>query len=135
LKDRQWFKKKKTVEANKKETVSTVHKPKNGQERAAKYAANWPKASKTEAIEKFGCNKIPIDNGKKLIYKNEETGIHIVEDKEAGYFRIEDTTFEGKEKRYLTMDGVYPQNEIVNGKQRGINTKERKRLTHFENTD
>ena len=55
-----------------------------------------------EAIEKFAPNtkKVISENGKKVIYCNQQTGVRVVYDKKGRYFRIKD-----RQNYHLNWDG------------------------------
>jgi RHS repeat-associated protein len=107
-----------------------------GAGRAAQYSSNWRNASMQEVVNEIAPGSSPVvtDSGK-IIYKNAQTGKQVVYDIEGNYFRIEDTTLQGK-RVYTDINGKpIPNNKIVNGKQTGISQGEYNQTTHFNNTD
>ena len=110
---------------------------KDGAYRASKYSKSWKKGSLKDAINKFAPDSIPeyTDKGK-IIYRNSDTGIEIVYDKNGNYFRINDTNITGR-RSYIDLEGNKIPNNVVTekGTQRGITQGEYNELTHFNNTD
>ena len=70
------------------------------------------------------------DKGKD-IYKNPANGVEIVENLKGSHFRIHDPSQPGK-RRYLTLEGVIPNNRISPSvKQIGRTQSEYNEATHF----
>jgi len=69
LKDRQWFKKRQTVEANKKETVSTVHKPKRKPRQPDK--KKWKEKGGKIEEHKDGSTTYTTKDGKSVTYSKD----------------------------------------------------------------
>ncbi|SHN16823.1 DUF6443 domain-containing protein [Chitinophaga sp. CF418] len=108
----------------------------DGAGRAAEYGEGWATGSLKDAIEKFapGAEGVLNKNGTKTMYRNNETGIQVVEDNKGNYFRIENTNLSW-DRRYLDLDGTIPNNKVINGKQKGRSKPEYQNVTHFKNTD
>ena len=107
-----------------------------GAARALQFSDGWKNGSLKETVNKIAPNSQPIitDTGK-IIYHNSNTKKQVVYDIEGNYFRIEDTTLNGK-RVYTDINGdAIPNNKIVNGTQIGISQQEYNQITHFNNTD
>jgi RHS repeat-associated protein len=82
-----------------------------GAARAAKWGANWSRASLGKAIERFaGPNATTwLTKTGKRIYENPATGVQVVEDVEGKYFRIwKPDSLGGKNGDYVGMLGQIP---------------------------
>ena len=110
---------------------------KDGAYRANRYSSLWGKGSLQGAVDKFAPNSTPVFTDKgKVIYRNNDTGIEVVYDKNGNYFRINDTNLTGR-RSYLDLEGNRLSNNIVTGSgtQRGMTQGEYNALTHFNNID
>lgn len=90
-----------------------------------------------EAVDKFAPDAKPVDtNTGKTIYRNNDTGIEVVYDKNGDYFRINDTNVTGK-RSYLDLNGNKVPNNVMTetGTQRGMTQGEYNAVTHFKNID
>jgi len=106
-----------------------------GAARAQKYSSGWGSASLNEAIDKFAPDAEAVQNGSKIIYRNDKTGVQIVYDEAGNYFRIQDTKVAGK-RSYTDMNGNIPTNKVrENGTQTGRSQAEYNQVTHFNNSD
>ena len=109
-----------------------------GAARARKYSSNWGDASLEEAINKFAPDAQAVQNGQKILYTNDKTGIQVVYDEAGNYFRIQDTKLTGK-RQYLDMNGNIPNNKTIDrgGRQvvTGRSQPEYNEATHFNNSD
>jgi len=106
-----------------------------GAARAKQYSSGWGDASLNEAINKFAPDAEAVQNGSKVIYKNDQTGVQIVYDEAGNYFRIQDTKVVGK-RSYTDMNGTIPANKVrENGTQTGRSQAEYNQITHFNNSD
>ena len=105
--------------------------------RDSKYSDSWQKGSLQEAVDKFAPDAKPVDtNTGKTIYRNNDTGIEVVYDKNGDYFRINDTNVTGK-RSYLDLNGNKVPNNVMTetGTQRGMTQGEYNAVTHFKNID
>lgn len=110
---------------------------KDGAYRADKYSDSWQKGSLQETVDKFAPDTKPIDtNTGKTIYRNNDTGIEVVYDKNGDYFSINDTNVTGK-RSYLDLNGNKVPNNVMTetGTQRGMTQGEYNAITHFKNID
>lgn len=102
------------------------------------YSGEWQEASLSDAISRMLKNPTasPVTPSGKIIYSSPETTLTIVYDTRFDYFRIQDTAKRG-ELSYMDINGNPLSNNIIlpNGKQAGRPKDERRRLTHFKNTD
>lgn len=101
------------------------------------YSQGWQKASLKEKMKLLNNpQKSQKAGSDKIIYSSSETTLTIVYDSKYDYFRIQDTSKKGI-MSYMDINGKpIPQNiKADNGKERGLPKDERKRLTHFLNTD
>lgn len=104
--------------------------------RARMFNKSWKNASLKTAINKFapGAKAKVSENGKKIIYENVTSSKRIVYDKDGNYFRIEDTSAQGK-RVYVDMNGNIPNNRVENGRTIGNSQSTYNSLTHFNNID
>ena len=102
------------------------------------YSGKWQKASLSDTISRLLKNPTasPVNKSGKIIYSSPETTLTVVYDTQFDYFRIQDTAKRG-ELSYMDINGNPLSNNIIlpNGKQAGRPKDERKRITHFKNTD
>src|SRR5690606_16449097 len=77
--------------------------------RARMFNKSWKCASLKKVIDKFapGSKAKLSENGKKIIYENGVSSKRVVYDKDGNYFRIEDTSAQGK-RVYVDMNGNIP---------------------------
>jgi len=105
-----------------------------GAVRAQRFSSGWANASLEDAINKFAPDAEAVQNGQKILYTNEKTGVQVVYDEAGNYFRIQDTKLTGR-RQYLDMEGNIPNNKVVNGRQTGRSQAEYNQATHFNNLD
>ena len=101
------------------------------------YSQGWQKASLKEKMKLLNNPQASQKAGSdKIIYSSSGTTLTIVYDSKFDYFRIQDTSKKGI-MSYMDIDGKpIPQNvKTANGKERGLTKAERRKLTHFLNTD
>ena len=101
------------------------------------YSQGWQKASLKEKMKLLNNPQASQKAGSdKIIYSSSATTLTIVYDSKFDYFRIQDTSKKGI-MSYMDIDGKpIPQNvKTANGKERGLTKAERRKLTHFLNTD
>ncbi|MCL4807650.1 MAG: hypothetical protein KJ062_07630 [Thermoanaerobaculia bacterium] len=115
--------------------------PAAGAERAARFGANWQKASLSESVQRVaGPNPvIEVTASGKTIFRNPESGLQVVYDEAGNYFRVENPAAAGV-GRYLDASGnVIPANvplvKPTGTGQTGVPPEVRKALTHFSNSD
>lgn len=104
--------------------------------RARMFNKSWKCASLKKVIDKFapGSKAKLSENGKKIIYENGVSSKRVVYDKDGNYFRIEDTSAQGK-RVYVDMNGNIPNNRVENGRTIGNSQSIYNSLTHFNNID
>jgi len=104
--------------------------------RARTFSNTWKDFSLKTAIDKFapGAKGKLSANGKKIVYETSSSTKRVIFDKEGNYFRIEDTSVQGK-RIYLDLTGSIPNNRVENGRIIGNSQSQYNALTHFNNLD
>jgi hypothetical protein len=107
-----------------------------GVARAEQYSSGWANGSLKNTVNKIAPDAQPVttESGK-FIYSNPLTDKQVVYDIEGNYFRIENTSLQGK-RVYTDINGnAIPNNKIIDGREIGVPQSEYNQLTHFNNTD
>lgn len=121
----------------------TITEAEDGQVRAERFAAGWPRGSLSETVDRIAGPNAVISNTPtgKTIFANPETGLQVVYDTSGNYFRIQDTRATSRVERYRSLDGsvlsanVQETRRDGTTRERGRTSEEREQQTHFANTD
>ena len=112
-----------------------------GAARAEQYAANWPSASMTGAIDRLLGTEVTAAStaSGKTIYSSGSTTLQVISDNAGGYFRVEDTAAKGIDRYVSQYGNAIPANVPLLGSggttMIGVPRDVRQALTHFLDED